>query len=407
MVDPEASEGRLAKTREWGFQMADAVIIDGCRTPIGRARKGSLIDVDPVVLARTVMAGVVERTAVDPNELDDVVIAESLHGGGVMGRYAAVDLGWTHLPGLADNRHCAAGLSAVQIAASSIRAGMDQAVIAGGTESLSSMPRLLKSTPTSAGDYQPWAPITHPPTPDAPPFDMSITVGENTARERGLTREEVDGWALRSHQNAAFARDNGLFDDEIVPVLLPDGSKFTRDEHPRADTTAEKLASLAVLHPELPDATVTAGNAAGINDAAAAMLVTSDEWAAAHGMAPKARIIAWASVGIEPARTGMAPTLAIPKALARAGMSVADIDLWEINEAFCSVPAAACQVLGIDPAIVNPVGSGCGLGHPIACTGSRMVVTMMNQLRQRDLSIGCVSMCAGGGMGSALILELL
>ena len=370
----------------------DAVVIGGARTPIGRAHRGSLIDVDPIDLAQTVMAAVVERTGIDPHELDDIVIAESLHGGGVIGRNAAIRLGWHDVPALADNRHCAAGLSAIQIAASSIKAGMDRAVLAGGTESLSSMPRLLRSIPFSAQDYQPWAPASHPETPDAPAFDMSITVGENTAREVGLSREELDGWALRSHHNAAHARDNGLFDDEIVPVTLPDGSLFTQDEHPRADTSAEKLANLKVIHPEIDGAVITAGNAAGVNDGAAATIVTSAEWAEAHGVAPVARLIAWASAGVAPARTGMAPTVAIPKALERAGMSVADIDLWEINEAFCSVPAAAVKVLGIDPEIVNPVGSGCGLGHPIACTGSRMVVTMINQLRQRNQSIGLVSM---------------
>lgn len=387
--------------------MTEAVIVAVARTPIGRARKGSLVDVNAVELARTVVAGLIDRAGVPVAEIDDIVIAESLQGGGVIARNVAVRLGLDHVPGLADNRHCAAGLSAIQIAAGSIRSGMDSVVVAGGTESLSSMPRTLKSTPASANDFQPWMPDSHPATSDAPPWDMSITVGENTAREAGITRHDADLWALGSHQRAAASIANGFFEDEIVPVDLPDGTQFTTDEHPRGDTTIEALASLRLLHPEIDGAVVTAGNSAGVNDAAAAVMVVSADFAAAHGLTPLARIVSWASVGIEPARTGLAPTLAIPKALDRAGMKIGDVDLFEINEAFCTMAVASTRILGIDHDIANVNGSGCGLGHPIAATGARMVVTMLHELRRRQQSIGCVSMCAGGGMGSALTLELL
>lgn len=183
--------------------------------------------------------------------------------------------------------------------------------------------------------------------------------------------------------------------------------EFAVDEHPRRGVTADGLGELPVRHPEIPDFTVTAGNAAGLNDAAAALVIASSDFAAAHGLAPLARIVSWASIGLEPARTGMAPTLAIPKALDRAGLGIGDIDLWEINEAFCSVPVAAVRALGLDASLVNTNGSGCSLGHPIAATGARMVVTMVNSLRRTGGTRGCVSMCAGGGMGSALVLELL
>jgi acetyl-CoA acetyltransferase family protein len=387
--------------------MPDAVIIAAARTPIGRANKGSLVDVDAFELGQTVVAAVLQRAGVPVADIDDIVLAEQLQGGGVIARNVAVRLGLTAVPGLADNRHCAAGLSAVQIAAGSIRAGMDSVVIAGGTESLSSMPVVKKSTPASARDPQRWMSPSHPDTPDAPAFDMSITVGENTAREAGITREAADEWAYYSHQRAAASVANGWFDAEIVPVALPNGGQFTRDEHPRADTTLEKLASLPLLHPEIDGAVVTAGNAAGLNDAAAAVMVVSDEYARANGIAPLARIVSWASVGIEPARTGLAPTLAIPKALDRAGMKTGDVDLFEINEAFCTMAVASSRMLGLDHDIVNVNGSGCGLGHPIAATGARMLVTMLHELRRRDQRVGCVSMCAGGGMGSALVLELL
>jgi acetyl-CoA acetyltransferase family protein len=390
--------------------VTDAVIVATARTPIGRARKGSLVDVDAFELAQIAVGEVIERSGIATSDIDDIVVAESLQGGGVIARNIAVRLGLTSVPGLADNRHCAAGLSAVQIASAGIRAGMDHVVVAGGTESLSTSPQTLKPAERS-GAAEPWMSPSHPETPDAPARDMSITVGENTAREMGLTREDVDAWALYSTENALRSIDEGAFEAEIVPVSVtgPDGEQrmFSVDEHPRRGSSMESLAALPVLHPEIEGFTVTAGNAAGLNDGAAAVVVTSSDYADAHGLAPMARVLSWASVGLEPARTGLGPTLAIPKALDRIGMSIADIDLWEINEAFCSVPVAASRKLGIPQEIMNVNGSGASLGHPIACTGARMVVTMVNELHRRGLTFGCVSMCAGGGMGSALILEAL
>jgi len=390
--------------------MTEAVIVAAARTPIGRAYKGSLVDVDAFELAEVAVRAAIERSGVPAADIDDIVLAESLQGGGVIARNVAVRLGLSGVPGLADNRHCAAGLSAIQIAAGSIRAGMDRVVVAGGTESLSSMPRTLKSTPASANDYVQWMSPTHPSTPEAPADDMSITVGENTARIAGISRAEADEWAYYSHVRAAAARDEGRFAEEIVGVSVPEVSGGTRqvsaDEHPRADTSIERLAALPVLHPELPGATVTAGNAAGLNDAAAAVVVTADDYARTNGLDVLARVVGWASVGIEPERTGLAPTLAVPKALARAGIALGDVDLFEINEAFCSMAVASSRALGLDHDIVNVNGSGCGLGHPIAANGARMVVTMIHELRRRGGTIGCVAMCAGGGMGSALVLEL-
>ena len=387
--------------------MTEAVIVAAARTPIGRSHKGSLVDVDAFQLARIVATAVIERSGVPPEEIDDLVLAESLQGGGVIGRYVAADAGLTGIPGLAVNRHCAAGLSALQVAAGSIRSGMDRVVVAGGTESLSSLPRTLKSVPASAGDYQPWMSASHPETPAAPAWDMSVTVGENTARLAGVSRAEADDWALRSHLNAAASIAAGHFRDEIVPVPLPDGRVFDTDEHPRATTSAEKLAALKVLHPDLDGAVITAGNAGGLNDAAAAVMVTAGDYAESHGLKPLARIVAWSSVGVDPGLTGLAPVLAIPRALERAGLKLADVDLFEINEAFTTVPAATSRQLGLDEKIVNVNGSGCGLGHPVAATGARMVITMIGELRRRGQPLGCVAMCAGGGMGSALILELL
>ncbi|HLX87842.1 MAG TPA: thiolase family protein [Acidimicrobiales bacterium] len=385
--------------------MTEAVIVAGVRTPIARSHKGALADVDAFSLADVAVRAVIDRAGIDPTDIDDIVLAESLQGGGVIARNVAVRLGLTDVPGLADNRHCAAGLSAMAIAAGSIRSGMDRVIIAGGTESLSSTPQVLKSQPASLRHYEPWFSPTHDPTPQAPNRDMSITVGENTARLAGVTRVEADTWALHSNLRAAAARDTGVFAGEIVPVPLPGGGSFETDEQPRADTTLEKLAALSPVHPELPDATVTAGNASGINDGAATVMIVSDEYASAHGLEVLGRIRSWTSVALEPERTGLTPTVAIPKALERAGMKIGDVDLFEINEAFCSMAVACTRALGIEHDMVNVLGSGCGLGHPVAATGTRMAVTTLYELARRGGTVGLISMCAGGGMGAAMVLE--
>ncbi len=241
-----------------------------------------------------------------------------------------------------------------------------------------------------------WFPPTHPDSPEAPNMDMSITVGWNAAVKAGVSREEMDAWALRSHRNAIAAIDEGRFKHEIVPIETPHGL-FDTDEHPRRDTTLEKLASLKPLHPEIEGFSITAGNACGGNDAAAALAIASDSL----GLPALGTVLSWASVGVDPAVTGLAPVEAIPKALARAGLSLADVDLFEINEAFAAMCVATIKLLEIDPDLVNVSGSGCSLGHPVAATGARMLVTLTHELRRRGGGIGVAAMCAGGGMGSA------
>jgi acetyl-CoA C-acetyltransferase len=388
--------------------VTDAVIVAAARTPIGKSRKGGLASVDAFALARTAVSGVLERSGVPAADIDDLVLAESLAGGGVIARHTAVALGLTRVPGLAVNRHCAGGQSAVQTAAAAIKAGAIDVAIAGGTESMSTMPMVMRlgadGTPTR------WVSPSHPETPEAPALDMSVTVGENTARLAGLTRLDVDQWAAYSHGQAVASQDAGYFDAEILAVDVPQESgevlQITRDEHPRRGVTVETLAALPLIHPEIEGATVTAGNAAGVNDAAAAVVVTSAEYAAANGLQPLGKIRQWANAGVDPVETGLAPIAAIEQALSRAGLSTSDIGLWEINEAFCAVPVAVTRKLGIDQSIVNVNGSGCSLGHPIAATGARMIVTMLGEMRRRDVPLAVVSMCAGGGMGAALILEL-
>jgi len=390
--------------------MKTPVIVQALRTPIGRSRKGSLVTKDAFALAELVVAEVIKRSRIDPSEIDDLVIAESLQGGGVIARHTAVVLGLEQVPGMATNRHCAASLGAIASAAGSIAAGMDRVVLAGGTESLSTMPMCQKATAGNTS-LQQWMPPSHPETPDAPAFDMSITVGHNTAVEAGLSRADVDQWAVYSHKRAIESIDAGAFASQIVPVEVTGAGgelrRFETDEHPRRGLTLEGMAELKVLHPEIDGFTVTAGNAAGINDAAAAVMLVDADYAASNGMEPLAAIRSWAAVGVAPRRTGMAPIDAIPKALARAGVRRNEIDLFEINEAFCSVPVATTRALGIAQEICNVNGSGCSLGHPIAATGARMVVTMVHELRRRGARLGCVSMCAGGGMGMAMVVEAL
>jgi acetyl-CoA acetyltransferase family protein len=388
--------------------MPDAVILSAARTPIGRARKGSLTSVDAYQLAEVAVGAAVERSGIPVADLDDLFLAESLQGGGVIARNVAVRLGMTSVPGVAVNRHCASGATAIQLASATIMAGMADVIVAGGTESASTMPRLSKVAP-GAEEATRWSPQSHPDAPGVPAFDMSVTIGENTARLHHVTREQADAWSARSQQRALNAIAKGYFEDEIVTVPVNQGGttvRFSTDEHPR-DTTSESLAGLKVLHPEIPDAVVTAGNSAGINDAAAAVVIGSSEFAARRGLTPLARIRGWASVGVEVEHTGMAPVTAIPQALKRSRLTQDDVDLFEINEAFATMAVACTRELGLDESIVNVNGSGISLGHPIAATGARMVVSIIHELARRDMRIGVVAMCAGGGMGSAVVVERL
>jgi acetyl-CoA C-acetyltransferase len=239
---------------------------------------------------------------------------------------------------------------------------------------------------------------------------MSITVGWNTAQSYGITREEMDAWAARSHQRAIAAMDAGKFADEIIPLKVeqPDGSiiDFSVDEHPRRDTTAEKLAGLKVLHPEIEGFSITAGNASGTNDACAAVAVADREYATGAGLSVMATVRAWASAAVAPRDTGLGAVKVIAKVLDRAGLDPSDIALWEINEAFASVPIAATKEYGLDEELVNYSGSGCSLGHPIAASGARMVTTLIYELQRRGGGIGVAAMCAGGGQGGAVIVEV-
>ena len=381
----------------------DVVIVSVARTPIATAYKGSLTGVDAFSLAETAIGAAIERSGIPADQIEDMGIGESMQGGGNIGRNVAVRLGLTGVSSLATQRWCASGMGATQWVAANIAAGMIDVGVGGGTESMSTAPATSKPGPD--GQLASWMSPGNEFTPEAPPWNMALTVGDNTARIAGVSREEADAWAFESHRRAVQAIDEGRFENELVPVDLPGGGQFTVDEHPRRNSTLEKLASLPVLNADVAGAVTTAANSSGLNDAAAALVLCSRDYAKAHGLTPLAAIRGWSSIGLEPEQTGLAPTKALPKALAKAGIGIGDLQSVEINEAFASMAVASTRILGLDPEIVNVNGSGCSLGHPIACTGARMIVTMVNELIRSDAQWGAVAMCAAGGMGSATVIE--
>jgi acetyl-CoA C-acetyltransferase len=390
-------------------EATDAVIVAATRTPIGRSGR-SLAGLTLHDIGLQTLRGVIDAAGIDEADIDDLIVGEVLQGGGDTARYLANALGLPpDTPGGAVQRQCATGMMAVQEAAAHIRSGMADVIIAGGIETMTRGPLLFEKSPFPFGGVERFMPPSHPDTPDAPNTNMLITVGENTARECGITREESDEWSYHSHMRAVAATEDGRFAQEIVPVTVPAGRGATVtvhvDEHPRADTTMEKLAALPVLS-GLPDGQVTAGSSSGIADGGAALVVTSRRYADTHGLAPLATVRSWNSAGIEPARTGLAPTICVPRALAKGGLAESDVDLVEINEAFATMAVASSRKLGFPHDIVNVNGGAIGLGHPIAASGARILVTLIHELRRRGGGIGVGTLCAGGGQGSATVLEV-
>ena len=392
--------------------MRHAVILSAMRTPVGTARKGALAHTSAEEMAATVLREAVGRSGVSPDEVDDVIFAESLYGGGAVARHAALEAGMTGVSGMAVNRHCAGSLTSTGLAAATIMSGMEKVMVAGGVQSSSTAPRMNYRTLGTAEEMlENWMPPTHPNRPDAPNRDMSITVGWNTAQIAGISREDMDRWALRSHQRAVAAIDAGRFQDEIVPIRArglagtPDRD-FTTDEHPRRDSSLERLSTLKPMHPEIEGFSITAGNSSGVNDAASALVLADPAFAAARGLTARATVRGWAAAGVDPRRTGMAVIDVVGKLLERADARQSDVKLWEINEAFASVPIAACRAMGLDEETVNVSGSGCSLGHPVAASGGRMIATLIRDLERRGGGLGVAAMCAGGGQAGAVLIEV-
>ena len=392
----------------------DAVIVSACRTPIG-AFGGALKDVSAVDLGAVVIREAIARARVAPADVGDVVMGCVLQAGNGMNvaRQAALKAGLPiDVPGETVNRVCGSGLQAVVHAVEAIRVGYVDTMIAGGTESMSNAPYLLKGARwgyrmgnAEAIDSM----IAEGLTCAMNACHMGMTA-EEVAKRHCVSREDQDAFAAASQTRAAQAIKDGLFKAEIVPVPVPqrkgDDVLFDTDEYPRAGTTVEKLAALKPAFTK-KDGTVTAGNASGINDGAAALVVTTADKARALGTPALARILAYASVGVDPMVMGIGPVPAVRKALERAGLTLGDIDLFELNEAFAAQSVAVVRELGVDPARVNVHGGAIALGHPIGASGARVLTTLLYALKARKQRYGVASLCIGGGMGIAMVVEAL
>ena len=393
--------------------MQEAVIVSTVRTPVGKAGRGSLATARPDDLAATAMEGALARVPqLDKREVDDVILGcahpEAEQGMNVA-RIASLRAGLpVEVSAMTVNRFCASGLQAIAQAADRIRGGGAAVVIAGGTESMSMIP--MGGHKISAN---PWL-VDNLPTAY---LNMGLTA-ERVAERFHVSREDADSFALASHQKALKAIAEGRFTDEIVPVewtertpkkgsAKPKEEKrsFQMDEGPRADTSAAALAKLKpAFHAK---GTVTAGNSSQTSDGAAATIVTSAERAAALGMKPIARFVAFATAGCAPEIMGIGPVHAVPKALKIAGLKLEDIGLVELNEAFAAQSLAVIRELGLDPEKVNVNGGAIALGHPLGCTGAKLTATLLHEMRRRKVRYGLVTMCVGGGMGAAGIFENL
>ena len=389
----------------------DAVILSGCRTAIGTFG-GALKDVSAVELGVVALRAALERAGVVPGAVEEVILGCILQAGQGMNpaRQVALRAGLPHaVPAHTVNKVCGSGLKAVMLAAQAVACGDAAMVAAGGTESMSRAPFLLPGARWGErlGHGRVLDHMLHEGLTDAfHDIHMGVTA-ENVVARHDLTRAEQDAFAAESQRRAAAAIAEGRFRDEIVPVPVP-GKKgetraFETDEHPRPGTTAEALGKLKPAFKA--DGSVTAGNASGLNDGAAVLVVASARRARELGREPLARIVSYASAGVDPAVMGIGPVPAVRKALAKAGLAAGDIDLFELNEAFAAQSLAVQRELGLDPTRVNVNGGAIALGHPIGASGARILVTLLHALRQRGLRRGLAGLCIGGGQGVALIVE--
>jgi acetyl-CoA C-acetyltransferase len=400
--------------------MPEAVIVATGRTPIGRANKGSLVDCRPDDLAALAIKSVLAKIPeLDPQTVEDVILGIGQpggEGGYNIGRVSAILAGLPNVPGVAVNRYCSSSLQTIRMAAHAIRSGEGDVFVAAGVETVSryqygaadtgphnplfadAETRTAARTPATG---EPWTPLDGLP-------DVYIAMGqtaENVAEFMHVTREEQDEFALQSQLRAVAAQESGFFDREIIPVTTPNGDVITKDDGPRAGTTLEKLASLKPVFRE--GGSITAGNACPLNDGSAAVVVMSDTKARELGLTPLARIVASRVSGLNPEIMGLGPVDAIRQVLKRADMTIDDIDLVEINEAFAAQVVPSAKELGISYDKLNVKGGAIALGHPFGQTGARIMTTLLNALEDTGKTFGLESMCVGGGQGMAMIVERL
>ncbi len=394
----------------------DVVIVSGCRTPIGSFGQ-SLKDVRAFQLGALVMKEAISRAGIKPDMLDDVIFGDCIQccDEANTARTAALKAGIpVEVPAATIQRQCASGMQATIFGSQQIMCGDSEIVLVGGVESMSNAPYVLKKARWGAR-------LQHAEMTDAmwellhsgsgllgEAFIMGTTA-ENLAEKYNITREEQDQVALESHTKALKAIDSGRFKDELIPVPVPqkkgEPKMFTTDEHPRREISKESLASLKPTFKKT--GTVTAGNASGLNDGAAAMIIMSAKKANELGLKPLARIAANALAGVEPHLMGYGPVPAVQKLLKKTGKKLNDIDLFEVNEAFAAQYLACEKGLGLDRTKVNVNGSGIALGHPVGCTGARLIISLMNEMKKRNLKQGIATLCVGGGMGAAVLIENL
>jgi acetyl-CoA C-acetyltransferase len=390
----------------------EVVILSGARTAIGRFG-GIFRDLPANELAVPVAQEVIAKSGVDPAELGDVILGNCIMRSDepnlarIVGLRAGIPF---QVPAFTLTRQCASGMQAVASAAMGIMVGQYDVALAGGAESMSNGPYVLKTARWGQrlqhGEMTDsvWECLYDP----IPEMMMGMTA-EVLAEEFGITREDQDELALTSNRRACAAREDGTFAQEIVPIVVPqkkgDPKILDQDEHPRADASMESLGKLPPIFKQ--GGTVTAGNASGMNDGAALLVVAGADWAEKKGLEPIARFVDWTVAGVEPERMGYGPVPAIRLLMERNGLALTDIDLFELNEAFAAQYIACERALGLDREITNVHGSGVALGHPVGCTGARIIVTLINEMRRRGAKRGVASLCVGGGMGIASLIEMV
>ncbi|MFF0829316.1 thiolase family protein [Brevibacillus sp. NPDC003359] len=397
--------------------MSTPVIIDAVRTPIGRIG-GALKDVRPDDLGALVIQKLLERNSIDPKTIDDVIMGCANQAGEDNRNVARMSLLLAGLPvevpGVTVNRLCGSGLEAVNQSANAIKAGAGHVYIAGGTESMTRSPLVMMKPGTAfqRGNQQlvdttlGWRLVNEKMNEMYPPISLGETA-EKVAEQYGISREAQDEFAMRSQQNYARALTEGKWNAEIVPVELKgrkgESTLFEHDEHARPETTLEQLQKLKPAFQV--DGSVTAGNSSGLNDGACALLIMEQEAALAAGLKPRARIVASAVAGVDPSVMGIGPVPATRKVLKQAGLSLTQIDLFEFNEAFAAQAVASVRELGVNPDLVNVNGGAIALGHPLGCSGARILTTLLYEMERRDARYGLAAMCIGVGQGIATIIE--
>jgi acetyl-CoA C-acetyltransferase len=405
--------------------MPEAVIVSTARSPIGRAGKGSLVALRPDDLATQMVRAALDKVpALNPHDIDDLMMGCGQPGGESgfnIARIVGVELGYDFLPGTTVNRYCSSSLQTSRMAFHAIKAGEGDAFISAGVETVSRYgsgsadswpdtrnPAFADAQERTAAAAAEGAQQWNDPRDDGTLPDVYIAMGqtaENVALLTKVSRQDQDHWGVRSQNRAEEAIENGHFAREIVPVTLPDGSTVSVDDGPRKGTTYEKVSQLPPVF--RPDGTVTAGNACPLNDGAAAAVITSDSKAKELGLTPLARIVSTGVTALSPEIMGLGPIGATKNALANAGMSISDIDLAEINEAFAVQVLASARELGLDEDKLNVSGGAIALGHPFGMTGARITATLLNNLASHDKTLGLETMCVGGGQGMAMIVERL